>query len=280
VDKVSGESRSPFYPFDTRIWEIVVKAINLGSGVNLAAMLTTLFLLGGCAATTVALSKKDLDVQANTSTAIFVDPVAKNDRTVYLDVRSGVSEFDRRAFSQFVKQQFAANDSGYRIVDDPDQARFQMLAYVLNLEKASPSAAQAALQQGYYGAGERMAGVGVGAVIGANSGHTWQGGVLGGVAASGATVVANALVKDVTYMLVCDISIREKAGAGVLVRKDTQIDMRVSDTGSSQQRVSQVSDKKEYRTRIVTTANKVNLKLEEAQTPMFDKTAYAMAGFF
>jgi len=35
--------------------------------------------------------------------------------------------------------------------------------------------------------------------------------------------------------------------------------------------VSEVNDKKEYRTRIVTTANKVNLKLEEAQEQMFTK---------
>ena len=30
----------------------------------------------------------------------------------------------------------------------------------------------------------------------------------------------------------------------------------------------------------MTTANQVNLKLEECQQPMFTKTAYAMAGFF
>jgi hypothetical protein len=244
-----------------------------------AAATLALSLLCGCAATTVALDKRDLDVQAKTSTSVFVDPVGRSDRTIYLDIRSGVQEFDRRAFLNFVKQQFASNESGYRIVDDPEQAHFQMLVYVLNLEKASPNAAQAALQQGYVG-GETAAGAGVGAVVGANSGHAWQGGILGGVAATGATMVANALVHDVTYMLVCDISIREQAARGVLVRKDTQIDMRVSDAGSSQQRVSEMSTKKEYRTRIVTTANQANLKLEDAQDRMFEKTAYAMAGFF
>lgn len=65
-----------------------------------------------------------------------------------------------------------------------------------------------------------------------------------------------------------------------MVRRDTQIDTKVSDKGSSRQTVSEVSDRKEYRTRIVTTANKVNLKLEDASELMFTKTAYAMAGFF
>lgn len=250
-----------------------------GNGWGLVVIAVIVPMLGGCAAAQVALGKKDLDVQTKTSTAIFVEPVGKADRTIYLEVRSGVMEFDRRAFSQFVKQQFSRSDGGYRIVDNPEQARFQMLAYVLNLEKASPNAAQAALQQGYLG-GEQIAGAAVGAVVGSNTGRSWQGGLLGGVAASGATVVANALVKDVTYMLVCDVSIRERTAAGALVRKDTQIDAKVSDVGSSQQRVSEVSNKKEYRTRIVTTGNKANLRLEEAQSLMFDKTAYAMAGFF
>jgi len=64
------------------------------------------------------------------------------------------------------------------------------------------------------------------------------------------------------------------------VRKDTQISTKVADAGGSTQRVSEARDRKEYTTRIVTTANKVNLKLEQAQDLMFRKTAYAMSGFF
>lgn len=254
--------------------------MNFNTIKALTLAVTAPLLLSGCAATSVALGKKDLDVQSKTSTAVFVEPVSRNLRTVYLDVRSGVMEFDRRAFKRFVAEQFATNGEGYRIVEDPNSAHFQMLAYVLNLEKADKSAAQAALQEGYVGGGEAMAGAAAGALIGHNSGKTWQGGVIGGLAASGASLVANALVKDVTYMLVCDVSIRERLTNGAFVRKDTKIDNKVSDAGSSQQRVSEVSDKKEYRTRIVTTANKANLELSEAQDQMFQKTAYAMAGFF
>lgn len=64
------------------------------------------------------------------------------------------------------------------------------------------------------------------------------------------------------------------------MRKDTQISSKVSDAGSSTQRVSEARDRKEYTTRIVTTANMVNLKLEQAQDLMFKTTAYAMSGFF
>jgi len=241
-----------------------------------AAMITAL--LSGCAATQTALSKKELDVQSRTSTAIFVDPVAANKRTIYLDVKSGVMEFDRRKFKEFVREQFTHNnDNGYKIVDDPTQAQFQMVAYVLNLEKASPTASEQALNQGYSG-GAILGGAALGAM--ANSSNSYNGALAGGIIGGAAEMIAGNMVKDVTYMLVCDIQITEKAAKGVIVRKNSRIHAKISDAGSSQQTVSEASNRKEYRTRIVTTANQVNLKLENAQDLMFKKTAYAMSGFF
>src|SRR4030067_867724 len=129
----------------------------IGKISGLAVIVLT---LGGCAATQTMLAKKDLDGPARTSTAIFVDPVAKNKRTIFLDIKSGVMEFDRRKFKQFVSEQFTqVNDNGYRIIDDPSKAQFTMVAYVLNLEKTSPTADQHELGQGYQG-GEVLGGVG------------------------------------------------------------------------------------------------------------------------
>ncbi len=245
---------------------------------NVAVVATITALLSGCAATQTALSKKDLDVQARTSTAIFVDPVAANKRTIYLDIKSGVMEFDRHKFKEFVRAQFTQhNDNGYKIVDDPEHAQFQMVAYVLNLEKASPTASEQALHQGYMG-GAVLSGAALGAM--ANRSNTYNGAVAGGLIGGAAEMISGSLVKDVTYMLVCDVQITEKAAKGVIVRKDSRIHTKISDAGSSQQTVSEASNRKEYRTRIVTTANQVNLKLEDAQELMFTKTAYAMSGFF
>jgi hypothetical protein len=78
---------------------------------------------------------------------------------------------------------------------------------------------------------------------------------------------------------VADIQIQEKAAKGVIVRKDSKINTKISYDGASTQTMSEISNKKEYRTRVVTTANKTNLELEEAQPLMFSKTAYAMASF-
>jgi hypothetical protein len=249
--------------------------------MKLAAVLTAVAMLGGCAATQVALSKKDLVVQSKTSTSIFVDPVPRERRTVYVDVRSGVQEFDRRAFGKFIRSEFDRNENGYRIVDDPETAQYTLSVYVLNLEQTDQTAAQAALQTGYQGE-TALAGA-AGALVGGKRGGGYgaaTGGLLAGGLAAATSVVTGSLVKDVTFMLVCDVSVKERAGKGVLVRRDSQVDTRISDAGSSQQRVSEVSDRKEYRTRVVTTANKANLKLEEAQDQMFNKTAYALSGFF
>jgi hypothetical protein len=238
-----------------------------------AALLISLF---GCAAIQTSVAKRNLDVQTKTSTAVFVDPVKKELRTVYVEVRSGVMEFDRRAFKKSIMEEFANNDNGYRVVDDPDAAQYHLSVYVLTMEKASPTAAEAALRKGYVGG----SGVVAGAAAGGLATETGQG-VVGGALLGGlAETVANAYVQDVTYMLIADIQIKEKAAPGVVVRKDTQISAKVSDAGSSTQRVSEVSTRKEYRTRIVTTANKANLEIEEAQPLMFQKTAYAMSGFF
>lgn len=249
--------------------------VSINNGIKLVAFALILSFLGGCAATQVAIGKKDLKVNTKTSTAIFIDPMPKDKRTVYVDVKSGVMEFDRRAFKTFLVESFAQNsDSGYKIVDDPVQAQFQMLVYVLNLEEASPTAAESALNQGYVGS---IAG---GAVAGALINPSYTGAAAGGLIGGAAELISGALVKDVTFMLVCDVKITEKTKAGVYVRKDSQMSAKVSDAGSSKQTVSEVSNRKEYQTRIVTTANQVNLTLEEANDLMFDKTAYAMAGFF
>ncbi len=250
----------------------IIRTLGIGS------LITAYLAVTGCAATSTAISKRELDVQTRTSTAIFVDPVPAAKRTIYVDVKSGVMEFDRRAFKTYLKNQFTLNDNNYKLVDDPTKAQFQMIAYVKNLEKTSPTAAEKALGRGYEG-GAVAAGAATGAVIG-GPGNRGTGALTGGVVAGGLELIAGAFVKDVTYMLVADVQIKEKAAKGVYVRKDSQTDSKISDSGSSRQTYSEVSNKKEYRTRIVTTANKANLKLAEAQDLMFKKTAYAISGFF
>lgn len=232
--------------------------------------------LSGCAGISTAISKRHLVVQAKTSTAIFVDAVEREHRTIYVDIRSGVMEFDKRSFKKFVKNQLAQSDTGYRVVDSPKKAQFQLNIFVLSLEKTSETAADRALKKGYIGGGGMLAG----AAIGASHSNSGKGVVGGAVIGALAETIGNAFFADVTYMLVADVQIKEKARKGVIIRKDTKISTKVSDSGGSTQRYSEAKTRKEYRARIVTTANQSNLELADAQELMFKKTAYAMAGFF
>lgn len=232
----------------------------------------TLF-ISGCGAIHTSIAKKDLDVQTKLSTSIFVDPVPSQQRKIYMEVRSAVMEFDRNVFRQSLITQIESSGNGYQIVDSPSDAQYSMSVFVRNLEKASPTAAENYLSRGYEG-------VAVGSAVAFASGSGYRGAAAGGIIGGLVSTATNAFVKDVTYLLVADIQIKERARSGVIVRRDSKTNTKISDDGATTQTYSEATDQKEYRTRVVTTANKANLELEEAQPLMFEKTAYAMASFF
>lgn len=245
-------------------WNIVTKLTITGLFISL---------LSGCSAIHTSVAKRNLDVQTKISTSIFVDAVPKEQRKIYLEVRSGVMEFDRNSFRQSISQQLVNSGNGYTLTEDPNQAQFNMSVFVRNLEKTTPEGAAAALSSGYQGA---TAGAAASYALGGSSRNMAGLGLL----AAGAGTIANAFVQDVMYLLVADIQIKEKAGKGVIVRRDSKTNTKISDDGATTQTYSEATNKKEYRTRVVTTANKANLELPEAQPLMFEKTAYAMSAFF
>ncbi|MDF1644011.1 MAG: complement resistance protein TraT [Pseudomonadales bacterium] len=239
-------------------------------------VLACVFVLSGCAATQVALGKKDLLVNTKMSDAIFVREVPKNQRSIYVKVRSAVADFPKREFRDVVKAAVRDPDEGYTITDNPETATYVLNIFVTNMEQASPTAAEAALGAGYTRHGGAVAGAAAGIALGGNGRDAVAGGLLGAIGST----VANSLVKDVTFMLVTDILITHKFREGVYGRKDTQASRKQGSGGSSKQSVSEVTDGLEQTTRVVTTANKANLTLEEAKEEMFRKHSYAISGFF
>jgi hypothetical protein len=230
-------------------------------------------LLGGCSAMHTSIAKRDLDVQTKISTSIFVDPVPAAKRKIYLEVRSGVMEFDRNSFRTSLSEQLVNSGNGYTLTDDPEKAQYSMSVFVRNLEKTTPSDASSALGAGFQGAG-------IGAAASYATGGSGAEAAGAGLLVGAFSTAANAFVQDVMYLLVADIQIKERAKKGVIVRRDSKVNSKISDDGATTQTYSEATTQKEYRTRVVTTANKANLELPEAQPLMFEKTAYAMAAFF
>ena len=251
----------------------VIKMKKWNLTIKLTCIGIILTVLGGCSAMHTSISKRNLDVQTKISTSIFVDPVPAAQRKIYLEVRSGVMEFDRNSFRQALSTQLVNSGNGYTLTDDPKKAQYSMSVFVRNLEKTTPSDAASALGAGFQGAG-------IGAAASMATGGSYRNAAGAGLVAGLVSTAANAFVQDVMYLLVADIQIKERAGKGVIVRRDSKVNTKTSDDGGTTQTYSEATNQKEYRTRVVTTANKANLELAEAQPLMFEKTAYAMSSFF
>src|SRR5262245_28876257 len=157
-----------------------------------------------------------INVEAVTSNSIFIEPAAPEERTIFLDMRSGVEEFDQRAFRDFVTDQFKKNDKGYEIIDNPRKAHFYLVANVLNLTSNRP-------------------------------------------------VNPGARQQVVTWVLVCEIQVKELAADNESVTTRTDSKHRNGDNTAVTESAAGRPERKEYRTRITTTARGVDLELQDAR---------------
>lgn len=257
----------------------------MGYSINKPAWILTgimalSLILSGCAAVHTSIAKKDLDVQTKMSDTIFLDPVEPGQKVVYLNVRN---TSDKTNFDITPSVIHSLQSKGYRITDNPKAAHYWLQVNVLSVEKASPTAAEAALKSGYGGLGSAALGTAVGAAAGAGIGG-WSGAGIGGLAGAAAfglvDTIAGAAVKDVTFMAITDVEIAERAESGVIVREDRQQDLKQGVGGSKRQTSSKVSEMNKYRTRVVSIANKANLEYEEAAPELTNGLARTISGLF
>lgn len=231
--------------------------------------------LSGCAATHVAISKRDLDVQTKMSSTVFLDPVRADQRTVFVQVRN-TSDKPDLDLSEDVSAAIAAK--GYQIVTDPDAAQFVLQANVLQVGKTSPSANEAALNGGYGGTlGAGMMGAGAAYALGAGGGREAVGVAIVGMLVD---TVAGAAVKDVYYSITTDVQIRERLRAGVVATAIGQHKLAQGTSGGTQLSYQEQTQWKASQTRVVSTANKVNLDFEEALPAMRSGISRSLAGLF
>ena len=251
----------------------------LRSLLSLLIAACLLGVLSGCAATHVAIAKRNLEVSTRMSDAVYswtlsAATSAPRSSTCATPPTAPISTSRRRSSRPF-------RGRGYRIVNDPEEAHFKLQAQVLSVSKMSITAAEAALGAGYGGA---IAGVAVGGVAGAATTGTGQGtaigAVAGGIVGGIAETIANAAVKDVTYVAITDVQISEKAREGVVGRRDLQVDAQQGMGGSEQSTFTEETTEKRYRTRVISTANKVNLQYEEAAPLLNEGLTRVLSGVF
>lgn len=246
----------------------------IGTALVTAALTVVSLNLGGCAATQVAIAKRDLDVQTKMSATIFLDPVKTTDRTVFVQIRN---TSDKQEFDVATEITQAVMAKGYRIVDDPDQAQFFLQANVLYVGKSSSTSSQTLLSGGY---GAPLAGAITGmTAVGAlgGSGHAFATGALAGGLIE---TVSGSMVKDVYYSMVTDVQIKQRLPKGKQATVTSAHKLTQGTSGSENVNYQDSVDMRAYQTRIVSTANKMNLEFEEAAPPLRQGLVRSMSGLF
>lgn len=247
--------------------------VNTGIGWGRAALLLAVLSLAGCSAISTSVAKRDLNVQTKVSDTIFLQPAGPEQKVIWLRVRNTSDKPDFE-IEQDVRAGLEAE--GYRITEYPDRATYWLDAVVKSVTDTSTTGADSAANAGFGGA---LLGGALGAGV-SNSGDRTKGAVLGAVVAGLASAAIDAAVKDTTYMAVVDVQITEKARKGVSVRTDAEQNLGQGTGGSQRQTSSSTGDAQSYQTRIVATANKANLKYEEAAAPLRQGIVRALSGMF
>ena len=243
---------------------------------KLLALVSVLALLAGCGAAHNAINKRTLDVQTKMSATIFLDPVVTDKKTVFLQIRntSDKPEFD---LGQNIAAAMA--EKGYKAVEAPEQAHYLLQANILQVGRSDLRAADHALTQGF---GAALTGAIAGAAVGtlATSENNERGAIAGGLIGSTVATVADAMVHDVVYSVITDVQISERVANSIVVKEKTRSKLKQGERGVREITSTEKVEWKRYQTRIVSTANKVNLKFKQAAPELIKGLTRSITGIF
>ena len=227
-----------------------------------------IFTFTGCGAVTTAIEKRNLSVQTKMSDSIFLEPVSPEKNVVYVRVRN-TTDKDIDIESE-IKNAFIAN--GFKVTKDPAKAYFMVQANLLQVGKSDASSARSAMESTFGGA---LLGAGIAGVSGSNYGGMAAAGLVGSLVGS----VANAMVKDVYYVMMTDVEIRQRASKDEVISQNADASAKQGMSASvNQQIVNKNAQWKIYRTRVVSSANKVNLEFEEAKPVLIKGLTKSLSG--
>ena len=210
--------------------------------IMLGVAFPSIALLSGCAAIGTSVSHRNLQIQTQMSRSVFLDPVPNRDKSVYLQLHntSGRADFRIRGA---LRQ--ALEDKGYHIAHSYNRGYYLLQVNIRKVGRTSRTAAQQMMGAGYGGT---LEGVVAGAAIGSATGNNAiAGGIIGGVAS---TIINNS-VKNVTYTAVADVRVKV-----------------YSHPPST------------HHTRIVSTANQVNLNYSTAMPALENHLVNSISGIF
>ncbi len=220
----------------------------------------------GCAATTTAISKRNLDVQTKMSDTIFLDPVSPKNKTIFVQMRNGTDQASLD-IAAGVKQAIVAK--GYILKDDPDQANFILQANILSISKGTTNP----MNSTFGGYGAALGGAAIGGLASAATGGTGRNmagtALIAGAVVGLGSLIADALVKDVYYTAITDVQIKERTKPGVMSSSKSNQNLKNGNSGGTSVVTDETIGYKIFQTRIMSVANQVNLELVDA-IPLLD----------
>ena len=219
-----------------------------------------------CSTMHTVISKRNLDVQTKMSDTIWLEPAAANQKTVFVKV-SNTSGKNLNIEQKIIS---ILSAKGYRIVNDPAEAKYWLQANILKVDKVNLN--------NENGFSDAVLGAGIGGVLGAQrSGGAYT--ALGwGLAGAAIGTIADALVSDTAYAMVTDILISEKTGKNV--QSSTRNAVKQGNSGTMTSSTSSSSSMEKYSTKVLSTANQVNLNFDSAIPILEDELGKVISGIF
>lgn len=248
------------------------KIFSFGFSLSVLAILP---FLSSCTGIQMAISKKDLVVNTKMSDTIFLDPSDK--KTVFLQVRNTTS------IPEFNLSGIIIGDlmsKGYQVVSDQEKAQYLLQVNTIYAGKTQKSVSEMLLEKGYGSdvADNAVLGAGIGALA---SDFNPQATIAGGIIAGLAGTFVNALVKDVTITAAADVRVSERlSGLKEKVQEIRKSNLSQGSGSKIKQTFAQKTAWMRYQTRVVTEANKVNLKLETVVHRLSQELGNSIAGIF
>ncbi|EGE4583770.1 complement resistance protein TraT [Escherichia coli] len=198
---------------------------------------------------------------------MWLEPASE--RTVFLQIKN-TSDKDMSGLQRKIAD--AVKARGYQIMTSPDKAYYWIQANVLKADKMDLRESQGWLSRGYEGAAVGAAlGGGITAYNTGSAGTTLGVGLATGLIG----MAADAMVEDINYTMITDVQIAERTRTSV--RTDNVAALRQGTSGSKIQTSTETGNQHKYQTRVVSSANQVNLKFEEAKPHLEDQLAKSIA---
>ncbi|QUM76809.1 hypothetical protein HWV00_11500 [Moritella sp. 24] len=226
----------------------------------------------GCSAITTVIKKQDLVVDAKLSHSVILEPMMLSDRIVYAQVRDMSGNSLRKSFQKALEKELALE--GIQVTKDPKAANLMLNATIIQAGKTTAEDANQALSAGVQSA---LAG---GAIAGL-AGQNFATAAAIGLAAGAVGFVADSLIEDTYYSFVMDVQLRERPLEGDSISNAIDNSTNKSTAVSNSKSSSTVQRGQNYNwivhdSRIVSTANQMNLTLEEAMPLVTTKTVSSL----